>query len=81
VVTASECGSVGPGCGCVCGEAAAISYGNRLIELVSTRCSDGTCMWEIIDGLTSLGLGDADDCEEALRAAEAVARRAFLTVM
>lgn len=63
------------------GEAVAISYGNRHIELISTRCSDGTYVWKINDGLTSLGLGDEDDGDEARLAAEAAARRACLTVV
>jgi hypothetical protein len=60
----------------VCGEAVAISYGNRHIELISTRCSDGTYVWINNDGLTTLGLGDDDNSEEAMRATEAAAHPA-----
>jgi hypothetical protein len=65
----------------VCGEVAAISYGNRLIQLVSTRCSDGTNVCEMNDELTSLRLGDEDGGDELRLAAEAAARRALLTVV
>lgn len=64
----------------VCGEAAAIAYGNRLIELISTRCADGSYAWEIVEGCTSLGFGRVDGNETARRAAETAARRALLTV-
>lgn len=67
----------------VCGEAAAILSAGRLVDLVVTRCANGTFAWEVIDDEAAdprVAFGIATSLCEARRAAEIAGHRAFIVL-
>ncbi|RCW23171.1 hypothetical protein DFR48_10740 [Ciceribacter lividus] len=65
----------------VCGEAAGMAFGKRVLDLVVTYCGDGSFFWEVVDDdLTDarIAFGTVTSAAEARRAAETAVRRAFI---
>ncbi len=62
----------------VCGEAAGMAFGDRVLDLVVVHGNDDeTFPWEVNDG-DVIASGTATSAAEARRAAESAARREFI---
>lgn len=62
----------------VYGEAAGITFGRRVLDLVITYGGDGTYIWEVDDGCDSIATGTSGTVEGGKRACENAARRSLI---
>lgn len=58
----------------VCGEAAGMAAGGRVLDLVVTYCGDGTFTWEVVDACDRIASGAGHTAEDAKRECENAAR-------
>lgn len=68
----------------VCGEAAGLAFGGRVLDLVVTHRDDGTFEWDVIDDSCTderIAYGTAFSAAEARRKAESAARREALSLV
>ncbi|MET3614752.1 hypothetical protein ABID16_003089 [Rhizobium aquaticum] len=64
----------------VFGEAAAISAGERFLDLVITPTASGV-VWDVVDGSEIVATGYAEDMTAAKRAAEVAGCRALIRIV
>lgn len=64
----------------VCGFAAGLAAGNRVLDLVHIKASNGTFLWEVIDGCEVVAFDIAWSAADARRAAENAGRRALFSI-
>ncbi len=65
----------------VCGEAAGLGLGDRLLDLVVTHAANCTFFWEVVDDVAVIAAGVARSSSAARHAAYIAARRALIRVV
>ena len=65
----------------VCGEAAGLGLGDRLLDLVVTYAENSTFLWEVVDEVAVIAAGAAQTATAARQSAYMAARRALIRLV